>query len=94
MATLDNILALLNKWPAWKRITESPDRLDQLESRVEQLERKLRREPGEACPRCGERAVRVKEAKRDALFGDLGARKHVVECEECGFSDERLVTPD
>lgn len=92
MSTLDNILSLLAKWDPWKRIQETPDRVDALERRVRELESKLRRAPGEACPSCGALEFRVAETKADPNFGVLGGRRHLMRCGECDFEDERMAT--
>lgn len=59
MATLDNILTLLDKWPRWKRINEIPEQMDELLQRIAALEERLERAPGEACPYCGALAMRM-----------------------------------
>lgn len=88
MSTLESILDLLNRWPSWKRITDSPDRIDGLEHRVAQLEDKLQRAPGEACPSCGALAFRVTESKPMAGgFGKLGVRQWTRRCDDCEFED-------
>lgn len=92
MAILSEITDLLRRWDVWKRVEEAPDRIDCLEKRVAELEAKLARAPGEACPRCGALEYRVIEAKPhpEADFARMGSRLHVLRCGECGFSDERV----
>lgn len=80
MATLDNILTLLDKWPAWRRIRVSPDRLDAVELRLEELESTLARCPAEGCPYCGELAMRM-----DRHRGQFDWWK----CGECGKEIEK-----
>jgi hypothetical protein len=83
MSTLDSILELLNKWPAWKRITQSPERVDELERRVVTLEERLRRAPGEGCPYCGALAMRLVKEVPDAALGIAGVTNATYRCEEC-----------
>ena len=94
MSTLDGILGLLNNWPAWKRITEAPERVDALESRVAALEDKLRLAPGEACPKCGALEFRTESEKPHPLMGALGARIRTLKCGACDHSEERVETPE
>lgn len=54
MASLTgDILDVLKRWDRWRRIDETPERIDALEKRIAELEVKLQRAPGEACPKCG-----------------------------------------
>jgi len=92
MSTLDSILQLLNKWPAWKRITDTPDKLDKLEGRLAALEEKLRRAPGEACPKCGEWTWRVVSSQPSRAFGDMGVVDRLMRCEQCGFEERKMVS--
>ena len=81
MATLDNILTLLDKWPRWKRINDIPEQMDELLRRIAALEDRLERAPGEACPYCGALAMRL---KRQTLHG----QREEWECGECGKNKE------
>lgn len=57
---LKDILAALEKWPLWKRVSETPERVESLEKRVAELELKLGGKwPADVCPFCGERAMRM-----------------------------------
>ena len=93
MSTLDSILQLLEKWPKWKRVKETPDRVDQLEARLTALEVKLQRAPGQACPKCGAFAYRVESSKPHPTFGNMGALVRLMKCGDCGFQEETLLTP-
>jgi hypothetical protein len=97
VSTLQSILDLLNKWPEWKRVTEAPDRVDELERRMAALEEKLKKAPGERCPKCGELSLRASGSgpARGAAKA-AGAREHIMVCETdgCGFKDYRTVYPE
>jgi len=67
--------------------------IDALKQRVDALEDKRRLAPGEACPKCGAWALRVVQSTPMPHVGMLGARIHQARCEQCGFTDERGVTP-
>lgn len=86
MSTLDSILSLLNKWPAWKRITDAPDRLDALEARVSALEKELGRCPAEGCPFCGARSWRLKQV-------DMHGKREVWHCLDCQ-KEREIYDPD
>jgi hypothetical protein len=77
MATLDNILALLDKWPRWKRINDMPDHLDGLLARMSALEERLTKAPGLACKFCGEMASRLTKQARNGDWEEWA-------CEKCG----------
>jgi predicted RNA-binding Zn-ribbon protein involved in translation (DUF1610 family) len=94
MSTVESILDLLNKWPKWKRVTDAPDRVDELEKRLAALENKLQGAPGEACPKCGALAMRaVSEQKAPGPLGITGTRLRVSKCEDCGFATEQTIIP-
>jgi hypothetical protein len=96
MTTLETILALLDRWPLWKKVTEAPARLDQLEKRITELEEKLKKargRPAEACPGCGEPKYRLKSSQPNKHFGQMGKVDRTYECEACGFSETRTLNP-
>ncbi len=91
MGAVTDVLALLDKTPIWKRLTETPDRLEGLEKRVAELEALLAKAPGDACGACGERAMRRVTVGR--RLGDRDAyRFDIWKCEKCGRNDERKVS--
>lgn len=93
MAVLSEILTLLEKWGPWKRISETPDRVDALERRLAALEEKAPKQAGKPCPACGEPAVRRTSSKPHARFGGMGAMEEIWTCSACGDSETKLVTP-
>lgn len=78
----------------WEQIKLAPEQIAALEKRVTELESRLKRAPGEACPRCGELEFRVERAapSQDA-FAELGVREHFLKCKQCGFEDIKRVLP-
>ena len=95
MAVIGEIVELLRRWDGWKRLEDAPGRIDTLELRVAELELKLRRAPGEACPRCGELDYRVASAgpHPHAGLAKAGGRQYKMLCGACGFADERTINP-
>ena len=93
MFAIKDLLALLEEWPKWKRIRDTPDNLDTLAQRVSELETRLARCPGEGCPRCGELAFRVQRSEPDAMLGVVGGMAHYMKCEKCAFEDKRIAKP-
>jgi len=94
MATLDNVLSILERWGEWKLIRATPSRLDELEGRVKELESRLKRAPGQACPSCGALEYRViSSSPAKGGFGDLGAVDRVSKCQDCGFTETNMITP-
>ena len=66
-----------------KRALSFAQRVATLEARVAALEDALRKQPGDACPFCGERAMRMKEQSR--LLGNQGTQwwEEYWICEKC-----------
>lgn len=94
MAVTGDILAILDKIPIWKRVQAAPDRIDALDKRVAELEARLARAPGQACPSCGALEFRVtKSVPSNGPFGELGAKDVTRTCAACAFADTDLVTP-
>lgn len=88
MFSLKDVLEILDRWPTWKKMQETPERLEALEQRLTELERRLARCPGEGCPKCGELAFRVFKTQPHPHFGnDLPVR--TMKCEKCGFTETR-----
>ena len=92
MAVLDNIITALREWKVWQRIEATPERLDKLEARLTELESKLKRAPGEACPSCGALEFRVTKSETDQVFGILGGSRRYMKCNECGFAEDKIVS--
>jgi hypothetical protein len=85
MTAVENVLALLKTWPAWKRITEAPREIDALRKRIELLEQAIAtRAPGpDECPRCHSLTWRLLREEPDPVFGHMGARQKVWGCSSC-----------
>ena len=78
MALLDNLIAVLERWDVWKELKSNADKIPDLEKRITELEQKLERCPGEACPKCGQLTYRTSEYRK-------GFRTYT--CENCGHSE-------
>lgn len=78
---------------------DAATKVEELEKRVAELEARLKRAPGEACPKCGALEFRVETSGplsgtgAVALLGQMGAREHKLKCGECGYTDRRVTTP-
>lgn len=90
MSTLDTVLGLLGKWPAWKRITAAPDEIDALRKRVELLESALQtRSPSKnECPKCHSLNWRITGNRKDKHFGDMGVSYDQWQCSSCNYARE------
>jgi hypothetical protein len=80
----------LSRMLAWsKRILAFGKRIAMLEARVAALEEALARQPADACPFCGERAMRMTDGGR--LLGDQGKQwwEEVWTSEECSKTQVR-----
>jgi predicted nucleic-acid-binding Zn-ribbon protein len=90
MAVIGDVVELLKHWDRWKRIDETPERLDALEKRVAELESKLQRAPGEACPKCGALEFRTTRVQPlGGRLGQLGASYRHMECKACKHTERR-----
>jgi hypothetical protein len=49
---------------------------------------------GDPCPRCRKRTYELESSCPDPTFGDVGAIRRTYTCSACGFSEQKLVTPD
>ena len=91
MFAIKDLLALLEEWPKWKRVRDAPEALDALSLRVLELEKKLARCPGEACPHCGELEFRVEKSGPAGRYAMVGEFEREKRCQKCGYSESRLV---
>jgi C4-type Zn-finger protein len=91
MGVLADILNALDRWPEWKKVKETPARVDELEKRIAALESRPERAPGEACPKCRAYKFHVeKSAAAPGHFGQMGMRQYHWLCDECGYTDQRV----
>ncbi len=91
MVGAKDILAVLEKIPGWKRVIETPDRVDELEKRAAALEEKLGDEwPPDVCRACGKRALRLYNSMPGL---DGGPIKENWVCKECGMDEFRPAKP-
>jgi hypothetical protein len=93
MFSLKDILELLDRWPRWKKIQATPEQIENLENRISQLENRLARSPGEACPHCGELSYRTIETFPHLSLAIAGVMVHRMKCEKCAFTADKVVKP-
>ena|SRR5581483_12424331 len=48
---------------------------------------------GEPCPRCRKRTWELVSSHADSMMGDMGVYIREYKCSDCGFSENKLVTP-
>jgi len=89
MFSLNDLITILDHWPVWKKIKSTPEQIDTLEKRVEELEKRLARCPGEGCPRCGELSFRVASSKPHPQLALSGVTIRTMKCEKCDFTENR-----
>jgi hypothetical protein len=88
MSVLGEVVELLKRRDVWKRIEEGPKRIE-LERRVAELEQRLQRAPGEACPKCGALSYRVDRSEKHLNFVSLGGRVHQPCAKDCALAPSR-----
>jgi hypothetical protein len=93
MGVIDDVRKWLKEIPLWQELEKIPLRTDELEKRVSALEKALAKVPGEACPKCGARAMRLSQPGR-VLGGRTAYRFDEWTCTAngCGYTEERKVT--
>ena len=95
MVGLKDITTLLEKWPVWKAMSETPARVETLEQKVAKLEAEVAsfhgKRPADVCPKCGERAVRL--SKTHLRMGSFPNEHHYEDwgCQKCDFREQRTV---
>jgi hypothetical protein len=92
MGVLDDVRKWLKEIPLWQELESIPRRTDALETRVSALEKALERVPGDACPKCGMRAMRLSYQGR-RMGGKDAWRFDTWSCtaEGCDYREERRV---
>ena len=96
MVVVGDIVELLKRWDRWRRIDETPERVDAVEKRIAELETKLKRAPGEACPKCGALEFRTEgTSPGSGLMGGLGLGviDRTLKCGACGHTETHRETP-
>src|SRR5437879_5839327 len=91
MITLSEIPIALRAWGAckviWKRVRDRSGKVAEFERRISTLEAALADSPADACPFCGNRAWRLKEAG----YSDREARRETWACASCHEEQEKWV---
>lgn len=91
MVGTKDLVDLLDKIPLWKRLTQTPARIDELEKRVAKLEELLQdTRPPEVCPYCGKRGMRLYHSFG---FDDKGVTREEWKCELCGKNHKKSFKP-
>jgi len=80
MFSIKDLNELLEKIPIWKRITQTPDKIEELGKRILALENKLSGK-GDVCPKC-------KEPSFELISSNV--RSRVYKCTNCGFEEKTL----
>jgi hypothetical protein len=81
MLSLKDLNELLEKIPLWKKMTQAPDRIDALEQRIVDLERKLSGD-GAACPFCHGMTGQLEDIEPMKEFDGL-TEIHHYRCSSC-----------
>ena len=89
MGLLEDIMKTLERVPAWKRMVALTEQVDKLEKRVADLEAKLGPKPGEECPKCGERSLKLISSAPHPDFGFAGVKLDQIKCTECSYEESR-----
>lgn len=55
--------------------------------------RELENSEGDPCPKCRKRTWELESSRPDPQFGDLGGIRRTYKCSDCGFTEQKLITP-
>jgi len=91
MLALKDLNELLEKIPLWKRVANTPDRLDELEKRVKAIEDQISG-TGEVCPYCRKPSLQLLNIKGEPGMEDLGVKKYFYKCLNCDKESNRVRT--
>lgn len=89
MISLKDLLALLDRYEDWKRIKELPDRVEELEARIAQLEKGPPNPNLRYCPKCD-----AYEGRPDGPPRLLAGGKKTMQyfrCKSCGHGYRELL---
>ena len=89
MGILEDVMKAVERIPGWKRIAATPDELDALKKRVEELEAKLAPATGEICPICRSPHFKVISSCPHPTFAFAGKKLDTFECGACGHKEDR-----
>lgn len=86
MLSLKDLMAVMDRWEAWKATKEQAAKVPELERRIAELEAMLSgKAPAEFCRKCGERTARIvgHPAVNKGLVGETFV------CSACNGRDTR-----
>ncbi len=83
MLSIKDLTELLDRLPQWKRMKDSPARIDKLEERLKAIEDKMSG-TGELCPFCKQPALELLEIQPLPFFEESGIKKYIYKCLKCG----------
>ncbi len=87
MAVIGELVELLRRWDVWKRVEDTPSRIDELERRVAAIEARFSSPlPSNPCPFCQAGQMRVTGISPHQTFGDMGVEQQTLICDSCGKS--------
>jgi len=92
MSLLDDITKTLELIPAWKRMQALPQKIEQLEMRIAELEQRLEG-GGDQCPKCKAMTFMMVASEPDLRWGRFGTQCDYMQCSACGHEESRLRKP-
>lgn len=89
MALLEELNALLDRMPLWKRLSSLPQKTDELEARIAALEAQLSGKTGPLCPICDAPGLKRTKSEPHPEFGFAGIKLDSYACAACGHNESR-----
>lgn len=87
MGTIGEISTLLDKIPLWKRLTSLPKEVEELRTRVAELELLMRGGSGQLCPMCA--SAQFTRERTDDSLSAIGYITDHFRCRDCGHQEPR-----
>jgi ssDNA-binding Zn-finger/Zn-ribbon topoisomerase 1 len=93
MGALEDLRNWLKEIPLWQELGKVPDRMTALEARMTAMEERLKTQPGEACPKCGEHTMSLDRSGRVTGGAGKQERNDIWKCAntDCGHSEHRIM---
>ena len=92
MISISDMLTLLDRIPLWGQLKALPNRVNELEKRIAELESKPSSND-EICPKCKQKTFELISSQKDKTFGPLGVYERTYKCSSCGFEEAKLLDP-
>lgn len=93
MGILEDVMKTLERLPAWRRVSDLPQEVEELKARIAALEAKLGPQPGAKCAMCKGFSMQITSSAPHPDFGSMGLKLDTLQCSVCGFEEQHERNP-